>query len=484
MITVIGLGPGSMEDMSLRAWGKLQDIDTLYLRTRRHPCVDSLPAHLDIVSFDHVYEAYDDFDDVYRELCDRLVAVARSGVDLVYAVPGDPLVGEATVTRLVQLATSEPLELEIINGISFIEPCLSLLGVDALDGLQILDALEVAAQYHPSINPAKPALLAQVYSQAVASNLKLTLMNQYPDTSPVKLIHGAGRDQALVEEVCLYEIDRSDKIDVMTSIYLPAIDPRSSFEAFQDIIAHLRSPEGCPWDREQTHQSLRPFLIEETYEVLDALDAQDAQALCEELGDLLLQIVLHTQIAVDDGEFFMTDILQRLNEKMVRRHPHVWGDVDVQGDPRKVTSNWEAIKRSERAGAGIKERSLLDGVPQGAPSLLVAHRYSQRASKVGFDWPDATGVEQKAREEIDEIFAAQTRAEKVQEIGDLIFVLVNWLRWLGVDDPESLMREINTKFYRRFAYVETRAREKSGALSDYSLDELDEFWQAAKRAGL
>ena len=291
MITVIGLGPGSMEDMSLRAWGKLQDIDTLYLRTRRHPCVDSLPAHLDIVSFDHVYEAYDDFDDVYREICDRLVAVARSGVDLVYAVPGDPLVGEATVTRLVQLATSEPLELEIINGISFIEPCLSLLGVDALDGLQILDALEVAAQYHPSINPAKPALLAQVYSQAVASNLKLTLMNQYPDTSRVKLIHGAGRDQALVEEVCLYEIDRSDKIDVMTSIYLPAIDPLSSFEAFQDIIAHLRSPEGCPWDCEQTHQSLRPFLIEETYEVLDALDAQDAQALCEELGDLLLQIV-------------------------------------------------------------------------------------------------------------------------------------------------------------------------------------------------
>ena len=484
MITVIGLGPGSIEDMSLRAWGKLQDVKSLYVRTRRHPCVPHLPSHLDIVSFDDVYEAFAEFDDVYREICDRLVKKAQSGIDLVYAVPGDPLVGEATVTRLARRASSEGLKLEIVNGISFIEPCLALLGIDALDGLQILDALEIAAQYHPPLNPAKPALLAQVYSKAVASNLKLALMNQYPDTSAVKLIHGAGRDEAIVEELPLYEIDRSDKIDVMTALFLPALDPLSSFESFQDVIAHLRSPEGCPWDREQTHQSLRPFLIEETYEVLDALDAEDPKALYEELGDLLLQIVLHTQIAIDNGEFFMSDVLRHLNKKMIRRHPHVWGDVDVQGDPQKVTSNWEDIKRSEQASAGAEERSLLDGVPKGAPALLVAHQYSKRAAKVGFDWPDASGVEEKAREEFDEIFASATPAEKTQEIGDLIFVLVNWLRWLGVDDPESLLREINAKFYRRFAYVEARARQNKGAFSDYSLEELDAFWQAAKRAGL
>ncbi|MCY4537924.1 MAG: nucleoside triphosphate pyrophosphohydrolase [Chloroflexi bacterium] len=484
MITVIGLGPGSIEDMSLRAWAKLRDVESLYVRTRRHPCVHHLPSHLDIVSFDDVYEAFDEFDDVYREICDRLVKQARSGIDLVYAVPGDPLVGEATVTRLAQRASSEGLELEIVNGISFIEPCLALLGIDALDGIQILDALEIAAQYHPPMNPAKPALLAQVYSQAVASNLKLALMNQYPDRFAVKLIHGAGRDEAIVEEICLYEIDRSDKIDVMTSLYVPALGALSSFESFQDIIAHLRSPDGCPWDREQSHQSLRPFLIEETYEVLDALDAEDPKALCEELGDLLLQIVLHTQIAIDNGEFFMSDVLQHVNKKMIRRHPHVWGDADVQGDPRQVTSNWEDIKRTEQVSAGAGERSLLDGVPKGAPALLVAHQYSKRAAKVGFDWPDASGVEEKAREEINEIFTAATTAEKTQEIGDLIFVLVNWLRWLGVDDPESLLREINAKFYRRFAYVEARARQNRGALLDYSLEELDAFWQAAKRAGL
>lgn len=484
MITVIGLGPGSIDDISRRAWGKLQEAKSLYVRTRRHPCVAHLPDCLDIVSFDDVYEAFDEFDDVYREICARLLHKARSGSDLVYAVPGDPLVGEATVTRLARQAAAEDLELEIVNGISFIEPCLALLGIDALDGLQILDALEVAAQYHPALNPAKPALLAQVYSQDVASDVKLALMNQYPDASPVQLIHGAGRDEALVEELCLYEIDRSHNIGVMTSLYVPALSPLSSFESFQNIIAHLRSPEGCPWDREQTHQSLRPYLIEETYEVLDALDAEDPKALSEELGDLLLQIVLHAQIAIDDGDFYMSDILRHVNNKMIRRHPHVWGDVDVQGDPQQVTSNWEDIKRAEQVSAGREGRSLLDGLPKGAPALLVAHQYSHRAAKVGFDWPDASGVEDKAREEFGEIFAAATPTEKIREIGDLIFVLVNWLRWLGVDDPESLMREINAKFYRRFVYVEGRARQNGGALLDYSLEELEAFWQAAKRAGL
>lgn len=484
MITVIGLGPGAIEDMSMRAWKMLQAADRLYVRTRRHPCVARLPAHLDIVSFDAVYEAFEEFADVYDEICARLLQAARAGKPILYAVPGDPMVGEATVTRLSRLAAAAGMKLEIVNGISFIEPCLALLGIDALDGLQIFDALEVAAQYHAPINPAQPALLAQIYSRSVASNLKLSLMNQYPDSTVVKLIHSAGGDAASVEEVQLYEIDRSEKIDVMTALFLPAQHPLSSFASFQAIIAQLRSPAGCPWDRAQSHQTLRPYLIEEAYEVLDALDAEDPTALAEELGDLLLQIGLHAQIAIDEGEFFMTDILRRLNEKMIRRHPHVWGDVDLRDDAGQVTSNWEAIKRAEKAAAGIAAPALLDGIPKGAPALLVAHRYSQRAAKVGFDWQDVSGVEAKVREEFEEVLRSKTTAEKTQEIGDLIFASVNWLRWLGVDDPESLLREVNAKFYRRFAFVESRAQQDRGALAQYTLDELEEFWQAAKRAGL
>ena len=309
-------------------------------------------------------------------------------------------------------------------------------------------------------------------------------MNQYPDDFSVKLIHNAGNDDAAVEDLKLFEIDRSPRIDVMTTLYLPAIGELSSFQAFQNIIAHLRSPEGCPWDRQQTHKSLRPFLIEETHEVLEALDGDDPAALYGELGDLLLQIMLHTQIAIDDGEFFMADILQHVNEKMIRRHPHVWGDVEVNGDLGQLSRIWHAVKAEENANGTEDRQSLLDGIPKGAPALFVAHKYSARAAKVGFDWPSAAGVERKVQEELAEIMEADSDADKAAEIGDLIFVLVNWLRWLKVDDPESLLREINAKFYRRFSYVEGQATDRQQSPADFSLDQLEAWWQDAKKLGL
>ena len=183
---------------------------------------------------------------------------------------------------------------------------------------------------------------------------------------------------------------------------MPALGALSSFEALQNIIAHLRSPEGCPWDREQTHQSLRPFLIEEAYEVLDTLDADDPQALYQELGDLLLQILLHTQIAIDEGEFFMSDLLRHLNEKMLRRHPHVFGDVAPTSDLAQLSRIWNEVKAAEKRMPTRGIDSILDGVAKAAPALFVAQRYSARAAKVGFDWPDITGVEAKFREELAE----------------------------------------------------------------------------------
>ncbi len=484
MITIIGLGPGPIDCLSLRAWEELQRAETIYLRTSQHPCVSHLPAHIKRISFDEVYQAFDQFDDVYAEICERILAAALGGDDVVYAVPGDPLVGEASVSHTLRAAEEQGIAVDIINGISFIEPCLSQIGIDALDGLQILDALAVAEQYHPPINPALPALLAQVYSRAVASSLKLTLMNQYPDEFPVKLIHGAGNGSAEIETLKLYQIDRSDKIDVMTSLFLPAIGELSSFEALQNIIAHLRSPEGCPWDRQQTHKSLRPYLIEEAHEVLEVLDEGNPEALYEELGDLLLQIALHAQIAIEDGEFYMWDILQHLNQKMIRRHPHVWGNVEMTSDPGELSRIWHAVKDAEKAESKALPKSLLDGIPKGAPALFVAQQYSKRAAKVGFDWDNVAGIEDKAREEMAEIFSAISDEEKAAEIGDLIFVLVNWLRWLNVDDPESLLRQINAKFYRRFSYIEAQAAKQDKALSDYALDQLEAWWQEAKRAGL
>jgi len=485
MITIVGLGPGSIEDLSLKAWRKLENASTVYLRTKHHPCVSELPDHLTCHSFDDLYDSLDKFEEVYTTIAARVVDIAQKEGDIIYAVPGDPLVGESTVTRLLTLALNKGIDVDIINGISFIEPMLAEIGVDALDGIQIMDALDVATVYHPPLNPEVPALLAQVYSQSVASNVKLSLMNQYPDEFPVKLIHAAGNgEDAIIEDLFLYEIDRSNHIGVLTSLYLPALGKLTSFESFQNIIAHLRSPEGCPWDRKQTHQSLRPYLIEEAYEVLETIDDDNPDELYKELGDLLLQIVLHAQIAIDDGEFYMSDILRYVNEKMIRRHPHVWGEVDVNGDPNKVTANWEDIKKAENAEAGEIRESILDGIPKGAPALFVAHKYQRKVAKVGFDWDDVGGVEAKAKEEFEEILSATSDEHKAQEIGDLIFVLVNWLRWLNIDDPESVLRDVNAKFYRRFRHVEEQATQNGKTLSDYTLQELDAWWDEAKSKGL
>jgi tetrapyrrole methylase family protein / MazG family protein len=478
-LTIIGLGPGSIEDLSLKAWRKLESAEHVYLRTERHPCVPDLPKKPRYESFDHLYESHEKFEDVYAAIVAHLLEAAKAD-EIIYAVPGDPLVGESTTKQLIPAAKEQGITLEIVNGISFIEPMLRTLGIDAFDGLQILDAMEIAVMHHPPINPEYPVLIGQVYSRQVANDLKLVLMNQYPDEFNVTLIHGAGTGEESLETLPLYEIDRSERINHLSSLYLPAKGKLSSFESFQEVIAHLRAPEGCPWDRKQTHETLRPYLIEEAYEVLETIENEDWDSLAGELGDLLLQIVLHTQIATEYGEFYMTDVLEHVNQKMIRRHPHVWGDVQVNGDAGQVVTNWEEIKKAEK-NAQEERKSLLDGLPKGLPALMVAHKYQDKAAKVGFDWPDVSGVEAKVHEELAEIIAETEPDKKAREIVDLIFVLVNWLRWLGIEDSESLMREVNAKFYRRFTYIEEHATKP---LKDLSLEELDSYWNDAKKQGL
>ncbi len=475
-LTITGLGPGQIDDLSRRAWQSLENASTVYLLTAQLPCVPNLPQSANYHDFDHLSG---DFESITAAIVDA----AKSG-DVVYAVPGDPLVGQSTVTPLLAAARQEHIEVEIINGISFVEPVLKLVEHKTSDGLQLQNAAAIANMHHPPLNPDTPALLLGVYSREIAAGIKQVLMNQYPADFSVKLIHSAGDSSALVETLPLSEITAGKRFSHQTALYIPALGDLASFESFQEVVAHLRSPDGCPWDRKQTHKSLRPFLLEEAYEVLETIDSENAAELCAELGDLMLQIVLHVQVAVDEGEFYMGDVIRHINHKMIRRHPHVWGDVDVQGDPQQVLSNWEEIKRAENSEQGKVRQSLLDGIPNGLPALLVAHKYQEKVAKVGFDWPDVKGVEDKIREEIEEIHTAASNEERIKEIGDVMFVLVNWLRWLGADDPESVLRETNAKFYRRFRYVENAAAANGKSLTDYTLDEMDVFWEAAKAKGL
>jgi tetrapyrrole methylase family protein/MazG family protein len=452
----------------------------VYLRTEQHPVVPQLPSGPRYLSFDSLYEEKEDFAEVYRAIAARLLELAGDGAHVVYAVPGDPTVGEASVTQLRDLAKDEGVSLCVIHGVSFVEPCLQALNADALDGLFIGDSLDVAYAHHPPFSPDRPALLGQVYSRLVAADLKLALMNQYPDDHPVSLIHAAGTKQVTLEDLPLHDIDHSSKLSALSALYIPPLPASSAFESFQETVAHLRAPDGCPWDREQTHQSLRPHLLEEAYEALAALDSGDLEALREELGDLLLQIVLHAQIATEEGTFRMADVIASIQEKIIHRHPHVF-DASEVGDVDEVLHNWEAIKAVERERMG-SEGGLLAGVPKGLPALAQALEIQSRVARVGFDWPDVEGVISKVQEELDEFFQAEDERARFDELGDLLFALVNFSRWHELD-PESALREANRRFRERFYGVESRARRQGKNLQDMTLDELDELWKQAKGEG-
>lgn len=486
MITIVGLGPGQIDQLTLEAWRTLENANEVYLRTARHPLVDDLPQNPTYHSFDDLYDQAESFETLYREIIAQILELGTRPEGVIYAVPGHPLIAETTTHHIVAAAREKNIDVKIVEGLSFIEPTLTALAVEGTDGLQLHDAIPIGQMYHPPLNPDQPALLAQVYSREVASDLKLTLMNQYPDEYPVRLVHGAGTTDVIVEDLMLYEIDRSEHIAHLTSLYIPAMTEKSSFTTLLDVMAQLRAPDGCPWDQKQTHASLRPYLLEEAYEVLEAIDTNDMELLTEELGDLLTQVVFHAQIAVDEGEFYLSDVLNHIISKLIRRHPHVWGTKEIDTAEGVVVS-WEAIKREEQAQKGENGRkareSALDGVPTGLPALVRASRLQEKAGSLGFDWAEIDPVIDKVREEIEEIATAQDIEQQQHEFGDFLFAIVNWIRWLKLD-AESLLREANIRFYNRFNYIEKQIAGTGKAWSDFSLAELDAYWDEAKAQGL
>jgi tetrapyrrole methylase family protein/MazG family protein len=254
----------------------------------------------------------------------------------------------------------------------------------------------------------------------------------------------------------------------------------TQIERLKNVMRRLRAPDGCPWDREQTIESMRGCLIEETYEVVDAMDSGDRAALCEELGDLLLQVVFQAQIADEEGAFCFDDVARGIADKLVRRHPHVFGDVQAD-TPDEVIKNWEKIKKTEKGGE--KPRSLVDGIPKHLPALSKAHLVQKRVAKVGFEWDEISGVVDKLEEELAEVKEAMEQKDAAtvrEELGDLLFSTVNLSRYLGHESEEILNENIK-KFMRRFQSLETRLHDEGRELENCSIDELEAVWQAVKR---
>ncbi|HWQ14249.1 MAG TPA: nucleoside triphosphate pyrophosphohydrolase [Roseiflexaceae bacterium] len=516
-ITVLGLGPGDASLLTRAAWEALGAARTLYLRTARHPTVAALPAHLELRSFDALYEQAAGFEEIYDHIAQELVARAASGEPVLYAVPGHPLVAEATTRRLLALARERGVATRIIPGLSFVEPTCELLGLDPLErGLQLLDALDLippfgfsvlrsqlpsheepqnsepqtqapswaslhGRTYHPPLVPfplvaTRPALVCQVYSRAIASHVKLSLMERYPAAHPVTLVRAAGVVGAeRAWSVPLHELDRQEDIDHLTSLYAPPLEPLADLrgpEGVGYVVARLLGPGGCPWDREQDHRSLRGALLEEAHEALEALDAGDEEALAEELGDLLLNILMHSEIARQSGGFTIGDVYEHVAAKLIRRHPHVFEGVGGSGQDTalstgtappspnpsagQVLQNWEQIKRGERAARGQAPRGALEGIPVSLPALAAAQQLMARAARAGFDSPEIEHAWELLHEEARELRAAAESGDAAHleaELGDLLLAAAR-LAWKLEVDAESALRAANGRFKRRFARLE------------------------------
>jgi len=372
-------------------------------------------------------------------------------------------------------------------------------GLDLAAGLQVVAAERLIAT---PLEPSRPALVVPLAVLRAESG-----RGGVAEPDPLPGRHGPGGRDALGVLARLYPADHAigrfgaadgstigalSAADLATPFYLPPVAPEAAFAspwAMPWISDRLRRPDGCPWDREQTHESLRNHLLEEAYEVYDALGGEATPALAEELGDLLLQVVLHAQLAAEEGVFDLTDVNAAIASKIVRRHPHVFGDAEAR-TASDVNRQWERIKADERAGAAAaatdgsggtaaRSKGALDGVSRSLPALAASQEMQERAANIGYDWPDVEGVLDKVVEETRELVESVTAAERTEEFGDLLMVLVNVGRKLGIE-AEAALRAGNDKFRRRFATVERLAAERAVALRDLSFEELDALWDAAK----
>lgn len=475
-IVIVGLGPAGANNLTREAWDWLSQVNEIWARTRYHPVISELHENLIIHSFDS--EEMNSSGDFGADIAKNLIRLCQEQGGVTYVVPGSPFIAEETVRQIMKGVEKTQIPVRVIDGMSFLEPVCSALGLDPHPKLVLTDSLYLASLEIPFFPASVPAMISNLRPGLEANDLKLTLMNNYPDEYPVKLVHNAGLPDELIEEIPLYLLDQSLHTGLMTTLYLPARENGRSFEDFQQIIARLRAVDGCPWDREQTHLSLRPYLLQESYEVLEALDEENSQHLVEELGDLLLQIVLHAQIAIEEQDFNMTDVLATVSEKIIRRHPHVFTELKVDSVDG-VLYNWEQIKAKERKAKGEERKSMLDGIPTALPALTQADQIQQRAQRVGFDWKTIEPVFAKINEELQELKEAETQEEKQSEAGDVLFAVVNLLRWLEID-PEMALRGTNTRFRQRFRYIEAMAAKQGKHVEDFNFEELDAFWEEAK----
>lgn len=443
-----------------------------------HPVVGELSDKgVLFTSFDKVYEQGKSFEEIYDHIVESLLAQSHKQ-SIIYAVPGHPMLAERTVQLLLE---QKSVPVEIVGGSSYLDDLFSALKIDPIEGFQLIDA---TAFDRSELNYQQHLVFCQVYDQFIASNVKLKLLEDLPIDYPIIVIDAVGSRKELIKKISLQDLDRFEQVSNLTSVYVPPVPDEKlnhTFHRIREIIATLRGPNGCEWDKTQTHETLREYAIEEVYELIDAIDLQDDEGIIEELGDVLLQVLLHSQIGEDHGYFTIDDVIRRLSEKMIYRHPHVFGEetVDSVDD---IHENWEALKLGEN---NRTRKSILDDIPKSLPSLTRALKLQKRAAKVGFDWDQVDDIWSKLDEELQEFKDAiktNDHTEIESEIGDILFSIVNLARHYKVN-AEIALNRTNRKFLMRFHYIENKLKEEAKNIQETSLVEMDKYWNEAKKRG-
>lgn len=492
-IFVVGLGPGDAGEITAKTWDLLHSGRKVYLRTKIHPSVKALEeAGIKFETFDYLYNSVENFEILYESIVGKLIELAKEE-EIIYAVPGSPQVAEKTVKLLQEKLLST--ELEILAGMSFLELLYNKASIDPVDGLFVVDGVDL--QEIKDL-PKAHLVITQIYNKRIASEVKLSLMEFLHDETEVTIIHHLGLNDEIIDTIPLYKLDRLEYIDYLTSavitkdnimksknsiaedsqLKISEIGFKNDIQNLVEVMDTLLGPNGCPWDKKQTHLSLRKYLIEETNEVLQAIDRHDMQNLEEELGDLLLQIVFHAALAQRNGCFDLNDVIAGITNKMIRRHPHVFAD-ELAETPEAVNKKWEEIKKREK---GHHFKYLKDEFKDSLSALVTAQKIQEKVGKLGFMWDDVGGIWNKINEEIIEFkesVSQKNHADMELEAGDILFSLISLLQWYKISG-ENALRQANDKFLQRFSYIEDEIRNSGKEWSDFTLAELDLLWQQAK----
>ena len=472
-LKIIGVGTKKIDDIAFEGYKSTEQKNFKYLRTNHHPFSKYLKEKkIKFTTFDNYFVEGVKLEDVYEAIINKIKNKIEEVEEVVYYVPGSPYYGDLVAEYFIKNKFKD-IDIDVVDSISFFQKAVSMIKCSN-ENLKILSA-ERYNFYDIDIN--SDIIFAQIYNRNIAETIKLDLGEIVGDEYKIDIIDVISEK---ILKIPIFELDKLKKYSFSTYIFVESIE-KSTKEVYNvnnllRIMEILRGPDGCPWDRKQTHESIRDCLIEEAYEVLDAIESEDYENFIEELGDLLLQVVFHSQIAREEGYFNIYDVYTGICKKLISRHPHVFGDLEAENE-EKALESWENIKSQEKLIDTHTEK--LKSIPKALSPLSKSYKIQKIAAEVGFDWPDVNGAVSKMHEELEELLDEFDKLDKGKiedELGDLIFAVVNFSRFLKINPDVALNKTVN-KFISRFKYIEDNSKEP---LESMTLEDMDKLWEESK----